>query len=439
MKRTTAFVNKNYSSGKYYCLTDSFGASRYIAKSAMEISAWFDKQNPRIQRLIRNNVQNWSVSALRQLTKVSENLVKELVGSGKKTARDIKAAVEPTPAKAKKAVTSITNSQARNAQSEGENGAESLTDRFDEHADEAIIFKAGVRVVVVNDNSGWSGCSGIIISDWDNRENSWWVLLDAVVAQGLDTKKLFKTEQLKPESLKVIKCDSSQKEYLFTEAQVEERVQIILAKREKEKAQEELARYVEIRDAALKAADEEISAQRLYAESMAKKAEELRSFLEALQEDIARVNSVQTENEQLKQRIQELENALLKSNENGWGNTFTKQAEKVINKNLAATIAPLQAALSNKEEQIKSLSAIVEEQKQEIEALLSSSFANESVKNNNVFALFGESIGQLGLSGWSRRGYCSRNGNRFTGVEAIIAFVEDLASSGSEQAEFAFN
>jgi hypothetical protein len=56
-----------------------FGASRYIASSAMEISAWFDKLPAKIQRLVRQNVQQWSVSALRQLTKVSHDLVKELV------------------------------------------------------------------------------------------------------------------------------------------------------------------------------------------------------------------------------------------------------------------------------------------------------------------------------------------------------------------------
>jgi hypothetical protein len=61
-----------------------FGASRYIASSAMEISAWFDKLPPKVQRLVQQNVQQWSVSALHQLTKVSHDLLKELVRTGKK-------------------------------------------------------------------------------------------------------------------------------------------------------------------------------------------------------------------------------------------------------------------------------------------------------------------------------------------------------------------
>ena len=70
--------------------SDDFGASRYIAKSAMAIYFWFDQLPLKVQRLVRQKVQRWSVSALRQLTKVSNDLVKELVSSGKKTALEVK-------------------------------------------------------------------------------------------------------------------------------------------------------------------------------------------------------------------------------------------------------------------------------------------------------------------------------------------------------------
>ncbi len=70
--------------------SDDFGASRYIAKASIEIYNWFSKLPKRLQRLVRTNVQKWSVTALRQLTKVSHDLVKELVRSGKKTAAQIK-------------------------------------------------------------------------------------------------------------------------------------------------------------------------------------------------------------------------------------------------------------------------------------------------------------------------------------------------------------
>jgi hypothetical protein len=50
--------------------SEDFGSSRYIASSAMEISAWFEKLPTKVQHIIRQNVQQWSVSALRQLTNV---------------------------------------------------------------------------------------------------------------------------------------------------------------------------------------------------------------------------------------------------------------------------------------------------------------------------------------------------------------------------------
>jgi hypothetical protein len=73
-----------------WLLSPDFGVSCYIASSSMEISAWFDKLPPKVQRLVQQNVQQWSVSALRQLTKVSHDLVKELVRTGKKTAAQVK-------------------------------------------------------------------------------------------------------------------------------------------------------------------------------------------------------------------------------------------------------------------------------------------------------------------------------------------------------------
>ena len=57
--------------------SDDFGASRYIAKAAIEIYNWFSKLPKRLQSLVRANVQKWSVSALKQLTKVSHDLVNE--------------------------------------------------------------------------------------------------------------------------------------------------------------------------------------------------------------------------------------------------------------------------------------------------------------------------------------------------------------------------
>ncbi|MEO0934575.1 MAG: hypothetical protein AAFY21_12720, partial [Cyanobacteria bacterium J06641_2] len=115
--------------------SDDFGASRYIAKAAIEIYNWFSKLPKRLQRLVRANVQKWSVSALRQLTKVSHELVKELVRSGKKTASQVKKEGE------------------RERVSEGGNNQEqSLT---------PPLLTPGTRIIVTKCDRGWAGSTGI--------------------------------------------------------------------------------------------------------------------------------------------------------------------------------------------------------------------------------------------------------------------------------------
>jgi hypothetical protein len=156
-----------------------FGASRYIASSAMEISAWFEKLPVRWQKIIRQNVQNWSVSALRQLTKVSHDLVKELVRSGKKTAAQVK--------------------QERGSERAREGGNKQAFPSEDANQISSSIpeLVLGMRIVVKEENTGWNGSSGIIMS---KRQDDFWVLLDHTIAQGMEVKHLLKTHQIELET-----------------------------------------------------------------------------------------------------------------------------------------------------------------------------------------------------------------------------------------------
>jgi hypothetical protein len=168
-----------------------FGASRYIASSAMEISAWFDKLPPKVQCLVQQNVQQWSVSALRQLTKVSHDLLKELVRSGKKTAAQVK----------KKGGSGGVNLVASHLCQEANYILTSPTSYPCEEASDATKLLTpelapGIRVVVTGDENGWNGHSGIIMS---NREGDFWILLDHTIAQGMEIKHLFKPHQIQPE------------------------------------------------------------------------------------------------------------------------------------------------------------------------------------------------------------------------------------------------
>ncbi|MEM1395511.1 MAG: hypothetical protein AAGG00_19935, partial [Cyanobacteria bacterium P01_H01_bin.150] len=147
--------------------SDDFGASRYIAKATIEIYNWFSKLPKRLQRLVRNNVQKWSVSALRQLTKVSHNLVKELVRSPHITAAEIKKEREKEEGKSGRA---------------GERGKLNNTPPLSETSTPPLLAP-GTRIIVTKCDRGWAGSTGIIMSEW---KGDFWVLLDHVVTQRME-------------------------------------------------------------------------------------------------------------------------------------------------------------------------------------------------------------------------------------------------------------
>jgi hypothetical protein len=396
-----------------WLLSKDFGASRYIASSAMEISAWFDKLPPKVQRLVQQNVQQWSVSALRQLTKVSHDLVKELVRTGKKTAAQVKEEVGEKGEKKKS------------------NNISPLPPSDTSQVGQlpAIELAPGMRVVVTGDDMGWNGHSGIIMS---KREGDFWVLLDHTVAQGMEVKHLLKPHQIQAEVQQpVIKPASKE---TFTTEQVEQKIAEALTQREREKAEEEQGRFVEIRDAALQAAKRELLAAEQHAQAMTQAKQELIEQLAAKENELQSVRALQTKNQQLSQRVAELEKALENASANNWGNTFSQQAAKVVNSDLEKTISPLMS-------EVDRLTAVLSQREQELSQVqaLNRKQQEESI-SDSVVAEFGEIGERFGWSGWSRGGYRAASGMLCTGVSAISAFISDLKASHPtyQQQEIAF-
>ena len=396
--------------------SDDFGASRYIAKASIEIYNWFSKLPKRLQRLVRANVQKWSVSALRQLTKVSHDLVKELVRSRsacpkglspKRTAAEIKKEREKEEGESGRA---------------GERGKLNNTPPLP-HSCTPPLLAPGMRIVIKSDDRGWTGHAGIIMSEWNN---DFWVLLDHTVSQGMDVKQLFKPHQTQPESSKTVVKPASPKQ-MFTSAQVEQKITEALAQREKEKAEEELGKFIEIRDAALLAAKEEIIAAQKHAQKMAQAKEELIEQLIAKENELQSVRGLVDKNQQLQQRIKDLEKALEDSNRDSWGNTFNKQAAKVVNKELEKTIEPLMSeverlndVLSKREQELTQLQDMSRKQQEEL---------RQKSKSNSVIAEFGEIGEHFGWNGWSSKGYRANSGTLYTGIHALTAFICDLKVS----------
>lgn len=71
-----------------------FGATKYIAKLAMDFSPWYLNLPSRLQRLVQLKALNHSAAALKQLTKVPLSLLEELLTrSGRLTQASIKSAI----------------------------------------------------------------------------------------------------------------------------------------------------------------------------------------------------------------------------------------------------------------------------------------------------------------------------------------------------------
>jgi hypothetical protein len=259
----------------------------------------------------------------------------------------------------------------------------------------------GMRIVVKEENTGWNGHSGIIMS---KRQDDFWVLLDHTIAQGMEVKHLLKPHQIELETQQPIAKTTSQE--LFTAAQVEQKVVDALAQREREKAESEQGRFVEIRDAALQAAKREILAAQEYA--IAQKNQDLIQQLATKEDEVRSLQALQTKNQQLEQRVAELEKALENSSANNWGNTFNNQAAKVVNSELEKTIEPLMS-------EVDRLNNLLSQKEQEIVQLQTS----DRSLPDAVLAEFGEIGERFGWSGWSRRGYRAASGMLCTGMNAI--------------------
>ena len=79
--------------------SDEFGGSRYLAEAAMALSPWYEHLPPSLQRLVASQTDKWSVAALKELPKLTYDLIEKLVKEGKQTAKSIRCAVSVSQGK----------------------------------------------------------------------------------------------------------------------------------------------------------------------------------------------------------------------------------------------------------------------------------------------------------------------------------------------------
>jgi hypothetical protein len=147
----------------------------------------------------------------------------------------------------------------------------------------------------------------------------------------------------------------------------------VKAQREREQAEAELRKFTEIRDAALQAAAVELKAAQEHSQKMAQDKEKLIGQLIEKERQLATVQNLSIKNQQLEQRVAQLEKALEQTGQNRWQNTFSGQAAKVVNSELEATIAPLMSEVErlnevvlSREQEVAQLKAVNHKQQAEL-------------------------------------------------------------------------
>jgi hypothetical protein len=79
--------------------SEQFGGSRYLADTAMALSPWYQNLPKALQRLLATRVDSWSLSALKELPRLTYDLVEKLVKEGKQTAKSIRCALSVSQGK----------------------------------------------------------------------------------------------------------------------------------------------------------------------------------------------------------------------------------------------------------------------------------------------------------------------------------------------------
>lgn len=270
--------------------SEDFGASQYLAKSSMEIAGWFDGLQPIRQESIRSKVQRWSVSALVQLSKVAEKFLEEVINGGKKTAAQVKQAVQSlAPSSTKKAPT-----------------------------------------------------------------------------QSNPTAQ----------SPKIVTKGNSKSERLFTTDEVEQEVQKRLEAYKNETKEEMIGKAFEAEESGKKAAGATLKSYEQRLQALEKNKQELLQKLDVKEQELAAVPSLQVRNQELEQRVADLEKVIESSNQSNTPAPLRKFEEKV-SPNFVLLLVVLMA-------EVKDLKSIISSQNQELAQRIAYSASREAVSTVEV-------------------------------------------------------
>jgi len=376
--------------------SEEFGTTKYLAKIAMDFSPWFRILAPKLKKLVRRKASDFSAAALKELTKVPESLLEDLlVNSDKLTQASIKNAV---------------------------------ADFLKLEGKHPKLRKGGYAEIII-ENHQMKGQIGQLIDKPDELGNV------VLLLEG-EAEFLFKVEELKP----VKKPPSSQKpagapttaEPLYTQEQLTELIADAIAEHQEKKAVAEIDQISQIRAAAIAEAGVEIESLIANVNTLTQANQNLQQQLEEKEiekREIAELQSaqLQEENQQLRHQVQELKKLLV-------GSETTAQTQ-TADQNAPTANVELEKSYQNLLQNQQKLEQDLNEYKA-IEASTVKSGGLTKTEDVDVLATeLATALELFEIPGWGRQGYHASNNRVYQGWEAIKAFLQEAFSSSNRSLE----
>ncbi len=228
---------------------------------------------------------------------------------------------------------------------------------------------------------------------------------------------------------------------MFTVDEVEKEVQKRFEAYKQEKEEEMIGKAVEAEEAGKKAAGATIKSYQQRLQVLEKNKQELLEQLDATELELAALRSLEARNQQLEQRVSDLEKVLESSNQG------SKAPSRKVDEEVKPDFVLLLPVLMS---EVKELKSVIETQNQELEQLKAvNAFQQEEINNGRqslaidtgveeIIKEFGYVGESLGWKGWNRYGYRAADGTLYRDIDAIASFVADLKQEYQEAPEMVF-
>lgn len=199
----------------------------------------------------------------------------------------------------------------------------------------------------------------------------------------------------------------SKSKKIYSEEELEAKLALLLAQKEKELEEKKIGHFIEAEEAARKSVGAELKSYKERNVALEQQKQELLHLVDTQEQELQQLRSLQARNEQLEQRVVDFEKVRDNSNKNSSNanHQATKQPEidfVLLLPRLMSEAHSLREVVSTQEKELAQLHAINLKQQEDIKEWRQSSESDTNIEAIvKEFGTLGESIG---WNGWNRHG-----------------------------------